>query len=121
MPTLSIDDKQLTVPENTTILKAAQSVGADIPTICYHDHCTANGLCRMCVVEVEGTERPVTACNTVALDGMRVLTDTPRVRSMREEVMKLILMDHPLECPTCPAGGEGDIQNITYSIGIYST
>ncbi|MEW6532558.1 MAG: molybdopterin-dependent oxidoreductase [Thermodesulfobacteriota bacterium] len=121
MPNVTIDGVEVNAADGATILEAASKAGIWIPTLCYYPKISPSDSCRMCVVEVEGMERPVTACNTVALDGMRVLTDTPRVRTMREEVMKLILMDHPLECPTCPAGGECDIQNITYRLGIYGT
>lgn len=121
MPLLTIDGVEVSVPEGSTVLDAATSAGIWIPTLCYYPKISPSDSCRLCVVEIEDVDRPMTSCNTVATDGMRVHTDTPRLRVMREEVMKLILMDHPLDCPTCPAGGECDIQNLTYRLGIYGT
>jgi len=121
MALLTIDGTEVLVAEGSTILEAANGAGIWIPTLCYYPKVTPSDSCRLCVVEIEGVDRPMTSCNTIALDGMHVHTDTPRLRTMREEVMKLILMDHPLDCPTCPAGGECVIQNLTYRLGIYGT
>ncbi len=121
MPLLTIDDIEVNAPDGATILEAADQAGIWIPTLCYYPKITPSDSCRICVVEIEGTDRPVTSCNTIATEGMRVQTDTARLRGMREEVMKLILMDHPLDCPVCPAAGECDIQNLTYKLGIYGT
>ena len=121
MPVLTIDDIEVAAPEGATILEAATEAGIWIPTLCYYPKISPSDSCRLCVVQIAGIDRPMTACNTVAKEGMRVSTDTPRLRTMRSEVMKLILMDHPLDCPTCPAGGECDIQNLTFRLGIYGT
>ncbi len=121
MPSLTIDNVEVTVQEGTTILEAAKSVGIWIPTLCYYPKTSPSDSCRMCVVEIEGIARPITSCSTIVEDGMRVHTKTPQVRGIREEVMKLVLMDHPLDCPTCPAAGECEIQNLTYRLGIYGT
>ena len=103
MPLLTIDDVEVAVPEEMTILDAAKTAGIWIPTLCYYQKTSPSDSCRMCVVEVEGLKRPMTSCNTLVMDVMRVRTDTRRLRDIREEVMRLVLMDHPLECPTCPA------------------
>ncbi|MBI4964451.1 MAG: molybdopterin-dependent oxidoreductase [Desulfomonile tiedjei] len=121
MPLLTIDEVEVQASDGMTILEASKNAGIWIPTLCYYPKTSPSDSCRMCVVEVEGIARPVTSCNTIVEDGMRVHTDTPRLRRIREEVMKLVLMDHPLECPTCPAGGECEIQNLTYRLGIYGT
>ena len=121
MPQIMIDDMEVSATEGMTILEAAKQVGIWIPTLCYHPKISPSDSCRMCVVEVEGVTRPVTSCNTIAAEGMRVNTDTPRLRSIREEVMRLVLMDHPLECPVCPAAGECEIQNLTYRLNIYGS
>ena len=121
MPLLTIDDVDVAVPEGMTILEAAKVAGIWIPTLCYYQKISPSDSCRMCVVEVEGVTRPVPSCSTIVTDGMRVRTETPQVRNIREEVMKLVLMDHPLECPTCPAAGECEIQNLTYRLGIGGT
>ncbi|MFH0822142.1 MAG: molybdopterin-dependent oxidoreductase [Pseudomonadota bacterium] len=119
MPLLTIDDIEVNATEGSTILEAAEGAGVWIPTLCRYRKTTPSDSCRLCVVEVEGIDRPVTSCNSMVMDGMRVRTDTPRLRAMREAVMQLILMDHPLDCPECPAGGECEIQRITCRLGIY--
>lgn len=121
MPHLTIDDVEVMATEGMTILEAAGQVGIWIPTLCYYAKTSPSDSCRVCVVEIEGIRRPMTSCNTIVAEGMRVHTDTPRVRKIREEVMKLVLMDHPLDCPICPAAGECEIQNLTYRLGIYGT
>lgn len=118
MPLLTIDDVEVNASEGMTILEAATQAGIWIPTLCYYPKITPSDSCRMCVVEIEGVPRPMTSCNTFVRDGMRVRTDAPQVRNIRDEVMKLVLMDHPLECPICPAAGECEIQALTYRLGI---
>ena len=88
--TLIIDDQAVTVPAGTTIHKAAQSIGIEIPTICYHEHCTSNGLCRMCVVEVEGARVLAPACVAQVSDGMKVKTLTERVERSRRTIVELL-------------------------------
>jgi formate dehydrogenase alpha subunit len=121
MPVLTIDGVEVAAAEGATILEAAKAAGIWIPTLCYHPKISPSDSCRLCIVEIEGVDRPMTSCNTMATNEMLVRTDTPKLRLMRDEVMKLILMDHPLDCPTCPAGGECDIQNLTYKLGVYGT
>lgn len=118
MPDLLIDKKPIGVPDGSTVLEAARAAGVWIPTLCYSPKLSPSDSCRVCVVEIEGIDGPVTSCNTLATDGMRVCTDSDRLSAMRKEVMRLILMDHPLDCPECPAAGECDIQNLTYKLGI---
>jgi len=88
--TLTIDDKSVRVSTGTTLLKAAQQLGRQIPTICYHDHCTANGLCRLCVVEVHGVKPLVPACLTPARDGITVSTFTARVERSRRTILEML-------------------------------
>ena len=121
MPSLTIDDIEVAAPDGATILEAANQAGIWIPTLCYYSKTSPSDSCRVCVVEIEGINRPMTSCNTIVAEGMRVRTDTPRVQKIRQEVMKLVLMDHPLECPVCPAAGECEIQNLTYRLGVYGT
>jgi NADH dehydrogenase/NADH:ubiquinone oxidoreductase subunit G len=87
---LIIDGQPVTVERGTTIHQAAQSIGIDIPTICYHDHCTSNGLCRMCVVEVEGARVLSPACVAQASDGMKVKTRSERVERSRRTIVELL-------------------------------
>ncbi len=88
--TLTIDGQTLTAPVGATLLKAAQSIGIAIPTICYHDFCTANGLCRICVVEVEGARTLAAACVAQVAEGMRVHTQTERVRQARRIILEML-------------------------------
>ena len=118
MPVLFIDGIEAKASEGMTILEAARGAGIWIPTLCYYPKISPSDSCRMCVVEIEGIDRPMTACNTVAQEGMVIKTDTPRIRKIREEVMKLVLMDHPLECPICPAAGECEIQFLTHRLAL---
>src|SRR5512143_2958257 len=88
--TLTIDDQSVTIEPGTTILKAAQAIGIDIPTICYHEHCTSNGLCRMCVVEVEGARVLAPACVAQVGAGMKVKTRSERVERSRRIIVELL-------------------------------
>ncbi len=87
---LLIDEKAVQVEEGTTILKAAKQVGIDIPTICFHDFCTSNALCRICVVEVEGARTLVAACVAKVAEGMQVHTQTERVRQARRSILEML-------------------------------
>ena len=88
--TLTIDGQPVTVPAGTTLLKAAQSMGEQIPTICYHDHCTANALCRICVVEVEGARVLLPACVAQVSEGMKVTTRSERVERSRRTILEML-------------------------------
>ncbi len=88
--TLTIDDQSVAVSTGTTILNAAQRLGREIPTICYHEHCTANGLCRVCVVEVNGVKPLVPACLTPARDGIKISTLTARVERSRRTILEML-------------------------------
>jgi len=88
--TLTIDGQTVTVPAGTTLLKAAESLGEQIPTICYHEACTANGLCRMCVVEVEGARLLSPSCIAQAQSGMKVHTRSPRVERSRRTILEML-------------------------------
>jgi NADP-reducing hydrogenase subunit HndD len=88
--TLTIDDQSITVPEGTTILRAAQQIKKDVPTICYHPHFKAPSLCRMCVVEVEKSRVLVQACSRACENGMVVRSDTPRVQQARKTILELL-------------------------------
>ena len=88
--TLTIDDVSVTVAAETTILKAAEQVGRRVPTICYHDHCTANGLCRICVVEVDGIKPLVPACLSRVSEGMKVSTSSARAARSRRTILEML-------------------------------
>src|SRR5262245_11897959 len=88
--TLTIDDHPITVSSGTTILKAAQQLGESVPTICYHEHCTANALCRICVVEVEGARVLAPACVAQVSEGMKVKTRSERVERSRRTILEML-------------------------------
>jgi predicted molibdopterin-dependent oxidoreductase YjgC len=118
MVTLTIDGKEVTVPQGTTILEAAKSVDIRIPTLCYHERLNPIGSCRMCVVEIEGFAHPMAACTTPVDDGIEVTTNSDRLTRIRQDSLKLILVNHPLDCPICDKGGECLLQDLVYEHGI---
>ncbi len=115
---LTIDGKEIATQAGKTILEAAREGGIYIPTLCYHERLLSIGSCRLCVVEVEGYEKPMTACTTQALEGISVITQSDRLLKMRREFLKLILAGHPLDCPQCDKGGECRLQDLVYEHGI---
>jgi formate dehydrogenase (NADP+) alpha subunit len=115
---LRIDGKELTARPDQTILEVARENGIDIPTLCYHARLSLLKSCRICLVDVEGAEMPMASCATPVVDGMVVHTRTDRVDKMRLEALKLLLVNHPLDCPVCDAGGECQLQNRAFEFGI---
>jgi NADH dehydrogenase/NADH:ubiquinone oxidoreductase subunit G len=115
---LRINGRDFEAEEGSTILDVAKANGIHIPTLCYHPQLSIHGGCRMCMVEVSGLPKPVTACTTHITRDMDVQTDTPTVIKQRETVLELLLSDHPLECPTCDAGGQCKLQDLTHEYGI---
>ncbi|MEI7490836.1 MAG: NADH-dependent [FeFe] hydrogenase, group A6 [Bacteroidota bacterium] len=123
MVKLIIDGKTAEVPENTTLLKAAKTVGIDIPTLCYFELKDMNienrpGGCRVCVVEVKGRRNLAPACNTMVAEGMEVYTHNIRVLNARRTVLELILSDHPAECLTCAKSGSCELQSMAQQLGV---
>ncbi len=115
MINLKIDGKDVQIAPGATILDAAESVGIKIPTLCYLKKVSPTGACRVCAVEVQGADKTMTACNTRAVDGMEVTTQSERLTTIRRQIVELLLVNHPLDCPVCDAGGECDLQDICYS------
>jgi len=116
--TLTIDGREVTVPKGTTVLEAAQSIGIEIPTFCWHPKLKSVGACRMCYVEIEKMPKLAVSCATEAMPGMVVHTDSDLVKQGRKAVLEFILLNHPLDCPTCDKGGECDLQDHTFAHGI---
>ncbi|XP_064489572.1 NADH-ubiquinone oxidoreductase 75 kDa subunit, mitochondrial-like [Ornithodoros turicata] len=112
-----IDDKPVLVDPGTTILQAAALVGVEIPRFCYHERLSVAGNCRMCLVEVEKSPKPVAACAMPVMKGWRVKTNSDMTRKAREGVMEFLLMNHPLDCPICDQGGECDLQDQSMAFG----
>lgn len=115
--TLTIDGREVTVPRGTTILKAAESLGTQVPHYCYHDGLSSPAMCRLCLVEVEGAPKPQPSCVTAAQDGQVVHTDSGQARTMREGVLEFYLVNHPLDCPICDQSGECKLQDYVHAEG----
>ncbi len=118
MVTLTIDGRDVTVAETSTILDAAAQLGIMIPTLCFLKKVSPTGACRICAVEVEGVGRPMTACNTPVKDGIRVTTQSEQLTTIRRKMVELLLVNHPLDCPVCDAGGECGLQDACYELGV---
>ncbi len=118
MVNLTIDGKSVSVPKDTTILEAARQVDVHIPTLCWLEKVSTTGACRICAVEIEGVDRPMTACNTPVKEGINVTTQSEKLTRTRKQIMELILVNHPLDCPVCDAGGECDLQDTCYELGV---
>jgi len=115
--TLTIDDHEATVPEGTTVLEAAKSVGIEIPTLCYYEKMAPFGGCRICLVEIEKMRGLQTACTTVVRPEMVVRTASPEVLKTRKAILEFLLTNHPLDCPVCDKGGECDLQDFAFKWG----
>ena len=121
MVTLTIDGREVQVPEGTNLVRAAKSLGIEIPTYCYHPGLSVVGQCRICFVEVEGMPRLVTACSTPAQPNMVVFTESERVQEARAAVMEFLLENHPLDCPVCDQAGECLLQDYSVEHGLDTT
>lgn len=118
MVNLTIDGKQISVEENTTIMEAAASNGIPIPHLCYLKEINEIAACRVCVVELEGKDRLITSCNNVAKEGMVIHTNSPKVRRHRRTNVELILSQHNCECVTCPRSGNCMLQTVANDLNI---
>ena len=118
MVNLTIDGRQISVEENTTIMEAARSVGIQIPSLCYLKDINEIGACRVCVVELEGKDRLITACNNICEEGMVIYTNSPKVRKDRRTTVELILSEHDCQCVTCMRSGNCSLQKIANDLDI---
>ncbi|WP_027135325.1 NADH-quinone oxidoreductase subunit NuoG [Geminicoccus roseus] len=117
MPKLTVDGVEVEVPAGSTVLQACEAAGREIPVFCYHPRLNIAGNCRMCLVEMEKSPKPIASCAMPAADNMVIRTDTPTVHKARRGVLELLLINHPLDCPICDQGGECDLQDITLFYG----
>jgi NADH-quinone oxidoreductase subunit G len=115
--TLTVDGKQLTAPTGTLLIDACKSVGIEIPAFCYYPGLSLQGACRMCVVRVEKMPKLQTACTTPVAEGMIVTTESPEIAQSRKGILELLLGNHPLDCPVCDAGGQCELQDMTFKYG----
>src|SRR5690349_8979593 len=114
---LTVDGKKVTAPAGTLLIEACKSVGIEVPSFCYYPNLSLQGACRMCLVKIEKMPKLQTACTTVISEGMAVSTDTPEIHQARKSMVELLLGNHPLDCPVCDAGGECELQDMTFKYG----
>jgi formate dehydrogenase major subunit len=116
--TLTIDGVDVTVPEGTTVLRAAALAGINIPKLCATDSLEPFGSCRLCLVEIAGAKGLPASCTTEARQGMKVTTQNKKVADVRRNVMELYISDHPLDCLTCPTNGDCELQDMAGAVGL---
>ena len=121
MPKIFINNKEIEFQEGMTVLQACELAGAEIPRFCYHERLSIAGNCRMCLVEMEKSSKPIASCAMPATDGMKIKTNTQMVEKARKGVMEFLLVNHPLDCPVCDQGGECDLQDQSLYYGFDSS
>ena len=112
-----VNNNYVLVPQTASVLEACETVGVTVPRFCYHSQLPIAGNCRMCLVEVEKSPKPVASCAMPVTKNMRIFTDTPLVKKAREGVLEFLLLNHPLDCPICDQGGECDLQDQALTFG----
>jgi NADH-quinone oxidoreductase chain G len=114
---LTVDGKVVAAPAGTLLIEACKTVGIEVPSFCYYPNLSLQGACRMCLVRIEKMPKLQTACTTGITEGMVVTTDSDEIRQARKSMVELLLGNHPLDCPVCDAGGECELQDMTFSYG----
>jgi NADH-quinone oxidoreductase subunit G len=115
--TITVDGKKIIAPAGTLLIEACKAVGIEVPSFCYYPGLSLQAACRMCLVRIEKMPKLQTACTVQITDGMVVATDTDEVRQARKSMIELLLGNHPLDCPVCDAGGECELQDMTFKYG----
>src|SRR3954462_13984415 len=108
--TITVDGKKITAPAGTLLIEACKASGIEVPSFCYYPGLSLQAACRMCLVEIEKTPKPQTACTVPVAPGMVVRTQTPVVADARRSMLEFLLANHPLDCPVCDKGGECELQ-----------
>ena len=121
MVKITIDDREIEVKEGTTVFHAAKDAGIPIPHFCYHPAFAPEGTCRMCLVEIEGMPKLELACSTLIREGMKISTQSERVRAGRMGVLEFLLAEHPLDCPICDQAGDCKLQDYYEEYGLYDS
>ena len=116
--TLEIDGFQVTAPAGTSIMRAAASIGIDIPKLCATDSIEPFGSCRLCVVQIEGGRGMPASCTTPVAEGLKVVTQNQKLADVRRGIMELYISDHPLDCLTCSANGDCELQDMAGAVGL---
>ncbi len=115
---VKVNNKDIEIEEGLTVLQACERAGVEIPRFCYHEKLSIAGNCRMCLVEIEKSPKPVASCAMPAVEGMNIKTNTKFVEKARKGVMEFLLANHPLDCPVCDQGGECDLQDQSMFYGV---
>ena len=118
MPKIIINGKEIEFEKGMTVLQACEKADVEIPRFCYHEKLSIAGNCRMCLVELEKSPKPIASCAMPAAEGMNIKTNTPFVEKARKGVMEFLLANHPLDCPVCDQGGECDLQDQSMYYGV---
>ncbi|MDA8822420.1 NADH-quinone oxidoreductase subunit NuoG [Candidatus Pelagibacter bacterium] len=118
MPKIKINGKEIEFEKGMTVLQACELADVEIPRFCYHEKLSIAGNCRMCLVEMERSPKPIASCAMPATEGMNIKTNTPLVEKARKGVMEFLLANHPLDCPVCDQGGECDLQDQSLYYGV---
>ncbi len=119
--TLTVDGKKITAPAGTLLIEACRAHGIEIPAFCYYPGLSLQAACRMCVVRLEKVPKLQTACTTPVAEGMIVTTESPEIAQARKATIELLLGNHPLDCPVCDAGGECELQDMTFKYGAHES
>ena len=114
---ITVDGKAVTAPKGTLLIEACKTAGIEVPSFCYYPNLSLQGACRMCLVKIEKAPKLQTACTTVIGEGMIVTTDSDEIHQARKSMVEMLLGNHPLDCPVCDAGGECELQDMTFSYG----
>jgi NADH-quinone oxidoreductase subunit G len=114
---ITVDGKPVTAPAGTLLIEACKTVGIEVPSFCYYPNLSLQGACRMCLVKIEKMPKLQTACTTVVGEGMVVTTESDEIKQARKSMVEMLLGNHPLDCPVCDAGGECELQDMTFSYG----
>ncbi|HEX7892616.1 MAG TPA: NADH-quinone oxidoreductase subunit NuoG, partial [Terriglobales bacterium] len=114
---ITVDGKKVAAPAGTLLIEACKTAGIEVPSFCYYPNLSLQGACRMCLVRVEKMPKLQTACTTGITEGMVVVTDSDEIKQARKSMVELLLGNHPLDCPVCDAGGECELQDMTFSYG----
>ncbi len=115
--TITVDGKKITAPAGTLLIEACKAVGIEVPSFCYYPGLSLQAACRMCLVRIEKMPKLQTACTVPITDGMVVITESDEVKQARKSMIELLLGNHPLDCPVCDAGGECELQDMTFKYG----
>ena len=118
MPKITINGREIEFEKGMTVLQACELADVEIPRFCYHEKLSIAGNCRMCLVELEKSPKPIASCAMPATEGMNIKTNTPFVEKARKGVMEFLLANHPLDCPVCDQGGECDLQDQSMYYGV---